>query len=158
MSRRKTKPTWKVKSFESVTYGETTGKESFVRVFESMMNSDAWKELTGRQRSLYLFCKGQYTKEYDNAKSKPVEGTPYYDNTDIAAYREPEIFYMNREKVKECRLYNRTDWDKVNRRDFYRDMQALLQCGFIECLETGRITRTKSIYKMSEKWKGWKKE
>lgn len=37
---------------------------------------------------------------------------------------------------------------------FRRDRDELLNGGFIEIVENGKTTRTKNIYKFSDRWKG----
>ena len=96
----------------------------------SMRMSAAWKELTAKQRDLYSCCKAQFYAE----KRKPNDN--------------PLAFTMNQSKW--CSLYGL--YTKSNHMAFYRDMTALIEKGFIICVECGNITRTKSIYAFSDKW------
>ena len=43
----------------------------------------------------------------------------------------------------------------TNNKSFYEDRDALIERGFIEIVETGKITRTKNIYKFSDSWTDW---
>lgn len=124
MSRRH-KP-YQKKSFES------TGKSSdtSANIYMSMLLSDAWKDLTAQQQRLYLYCKSQYYAE----KVKP--------NGD------PLCFTMNQSKWAD--LYG--IYKRKNAASFYRDISALIEHGFISCVECGAVTRTKSIYRFSDKW------
>lgn len=124
MSRRKTP--YQKKSFES------TGASSDIsaNVYMSMLLSPAWKDLTANQQRLYLVCKAQFYGE----KTKP--------NGD------PLCFTMNQSKW--CGLYGL--YEKSNAKGFYRDMAALIENGFVTCVESGAPTRTKSIYRFSSMW------
>jgi len=120
------------KSFES------TGKSSdtSANIYESMLVSEAWHTLTPSQQRLYICCKAQYYAE----KQKPA--TEENPNGSIL------YFTMNRYKWStKYQLYKDN-----NRAAFYRDMEALIEKGFVRCVESGRNTRTKSIYAFSDKW------
>lgn len=125
MSRKK-KNTYQKKNFES------TGKsnDTSANIYVSMQLSDAWISLTANQKVLYITCKTQLYAE----KQKP--------NND------PLCFTMN--QAKWCGLYHL--YEKTNAKGFYRDMTALIEKGFITCVECGATTRTKSIYRFSSMW------
>lgn len=124
MSRRKTP--YQKKVFES----SGASNDTSANLYMSMLLSDAWKSLTAQQQRLYLYCKAQYYAE----KQKP--------NGD------PLCFTMNQSKW--CGLYRL--YEKSNAKGFYRDMAALIQAGFVSCIECGAATRTKSIYRFSSMW------
>lgn len=124
MSRKK-KP-YQKKTFESTCSSSDTS----ANIYMSMLLSDAWRELTAQQQRLYLYCKAQYYAD----KTKP--------NGD------PLCFTMNQSKW--CGLYGL--YERSNAKGFYRDMGALIEHGFVSCVECGAITRTKSIYRFSDKW------
>lgn len=89
--------------------------------------------LKPRAKVLYLYMKAQYygVKE----KNKP-EQNPLY-------------FVFNQAMWKTTyKLY-------TNNKSFYEDRDALIERGFIEIVETGKITRTKNIYKFSDSWTDW---
>jgi hypothetical protein len=97
-----------------------------------MLMSAAWRDLSPKQHELYLYCKAQLFAE----KQKP-----YGD----------ESFTMNRSKWNLLYgLYN-----DGNEKGFYRDIDALIEHGFIICKSSGKATRTKSIYAYSDKWRKW---
>ena len=127
MSGKKSK--YQKKTFES----NCSSSDVSSNLYESMLISPAWLDLTPKQQVLYLYCKLQYYAE----KRKP--------NND------PEQFTMNQNKwgVK-YHLYKIT-----NAKGFYRDMEALIEHGFIACVESGKATRTKSIYRYSSAWLDW---
>ncbi len=112
---------------------ESDGKPSdtSANLYMSMLVSPAWKNLSAQQKVLYLYCKGQFYGE----KTKPGGNG--------------ECFTMN--KSKWCTLYGL--YDSNNGKGFRRDMEQLIEKGFITCVECGAATRTKSIYRFSDKWK-----
>ena len=101
-------------------------------IYKSMILSPAWQELTAQQRDLYLTCKLQAYGE----KRKPIA-------------EDPLSFTMN--KGKWADLYHL--YDRNNGRGFQRDLTALIRLGFISCVSCGAISRTKSIYRFSSKWR-----
>lgn len=121
----KKKP-YQKKSFES------NGKPSDIsaNIYDSMVRSKAWMDLSAQQRQLYMYCKMQYYGE----KQKPNDDTL--------------CFTMNQHKWSD--LYGL--YDKTNAKGFYRDMAELIDHGFIICTECGSATRTKSIYRYSDMW------
>ena len=127
MSHRKTP--YQKKAFESTG----TSADTSANIYMSMLLSAAWRALTAQQQRLYLYCKAQYYGE----KQKP-NGNPL-------------CFTMNQSKWAE--LYGL--YEKSNAKGFYRDMSALIEKGFITCVECGAITRTKSIYRFSSMWQNY---
>lgn len=127
MSRKP--PKYVKKPFES----DCSSYDVSANIYNSMLTAPAWLDLTASQQRLYIYCKLQYYAE----KRKP--------NNDTAQ------FTMNQNKwCVKYQLYKTT-----NAKGFYRDMEALIDHGFIACVESGRATRTKSIYKFSSSWLDW---
>lgn len=124
MSKRKTP--YQKKAFES----NGASNDTSANLYMSMLLSDAWRTLTAQQQRLYLYCKAQYYAE----KQKPTG--------------DPLCFTMNQSKW--CGLYGL--YEKSNAKGFYRDMAALIEAGFVTCIECGAATRTKSIYRFSSMW------
>lgn len=109
------------------------GNDTSANIYLSMILSPAWRDLTANQQRLYLVCKAQYYAE------RPKPGG------------DPLAFTMNRAKWSDLYgLYKRN-----NAASFYRDMEELILHGFVACKECGALTRTKSIYCFSDKWKRW---
>lgn len=127
MSRRRHQ--YQKKPFESTGASNDTS----ANIYMSMLLSAAWRSLTAQQQRLYLYCKAQLYAE----KQKP--------NND------PLCFTMNQSKWAE--LYGL--YEKSNAKGFYRDMSALIEKGFITCVQCGAITRTKSIYRFSNMWQNY---
>ena len=97
-------------------------------IYASMMHSAAWQNLTSNAIRLYLYMKLQLYGQ----KSIPEQGE--------------ECFYFNKAMWKNTyQLY-------TNQAQFYKDRDLLVKNGFIEIIEHGQNTRTKAIYKFSDKW------
>lgn len=122
------------KSFES-----TKTRDSYASIYMSMLMSQSWQNLTKNQQLLYVYCKAQYYAEHNTPKPKIKK---------LSEIEFSECFTMN--KSKWCKLYHL--YKDGNQNGFIRDMRALMENGFIEVVENGRTTRTKSIYKFSDKW------
>ena len=114
---------------------ESTGANSdtSANIYVSMLLSTAWQDLSASAQCLYVVCKAQYYAE----KSKPND--------------DPLCFTMS--QAKWSGLYKL--YKKSNAKGFYRDMAALIEHGFISCVESGACTRTKSIYRFSAKWRDY---
>jgi ribosomal protein L33 len=127
---KKRKP-YEKKSFESMRNSSDTS----ANIYESMLLSPAWLALSATQKVLYVVCKSQFYSEKRNPNNNS------------------EQFTMNKFKwLNKYHLYT-----NANSAGFYRDMNALIEKGFIACVECGANTRTKSIYKFSDKWNLYKK-
>lgn len=127
MSKRKTP--YQKRPFES------TGASNDVssNLYASMLTSPAWLDLTAQQKTLYIYCKLQLYAE----KSKPTD--------------DPSAFTMNQAKWSgKYKLYQTNNF-----KGFSRDMTALIEHGFVTCIESGAYTRTRSIYRLSAMWKEW---
>lgn len=117
------------KSFESTGVSNDTS----ANIYESMLLSNAWLDMSKNQQLLYVYCKSQY---YSEKKM-------YDDNANS--------FTMNRHKWQEkYKLYK-----KGNEMSFYNDMEELIKHGFIKCLKCGALARQKNIYCFSDKWRIW---
>ena len=112
------------KAFESGKAGDVSAN-----IYASMIQSRVWSNLTNNARVLYVYMKLQYYGQ----KTIPD--------------REQECFYFNKAMfIKTYQLYK-------NVNQFYKDKKLLIDNGFIETVENGKTTRTKSIYKLSSKWR-----
>ncbi len=110
---------------------ENTGKNAaFVRIHYSLLESSAFKSLKPRQRTLYLYMKAQY-------KGKVTKNTP---NQQKAQFK----FNWALASKHYC-LY-------TNKDTFYKDIKALIEAGFIVCVENNKNLRQCSVYQFSHKW------
>ena len=119
---------------------ESDGNKSDVsaNLYMSMLTSVAWKELSKGAKVLYLYCKAQYYAE----KTKPL----------------PKCETLSEKEKALCFTMNVSKWKtlygiyKDNGVQFKKDMDQLLKYGFVDLVECGKTTRTKSIYKFSDRW------
>ena len=128
----KKKPQYNKKPFESTGVSSDTS----ANIYMSMLLSEAWKGLSAKQQVLYVYCKAQYYAE----KKKP-------DGNELC-------FTMSKSKVRD--LYG--IYSGGNMAAFYRDIAALIDHGFIRCVDCGAFTRTKSIYRFSDSWQKYGKD
>ena len=118
------------------TYIDSSGRsltDTTTNICVSMMRSPPFKDLTPRQRMLYIYAKSQF-------------------------YGGRAYFYLNHKLLTDVfGLYT-----KGNYRDLYRDIDALETHGFIERVtnvERKPTTETngmRTIFQYSDKWKSWK--
>lgn len=128
---------YKPRSFESAG-----GKnETFSAIYKSMLFHPAYTSLKPRPRALYTYCKEKY---YGHRK-------PEMDFPDILALRGEKFFYFSLSDAVETGLYKPS-----MRREFYGDMQTLEDHGLIRKVVSGKSTKKKSIYELSNKWQEWK--
>lgn len=100
---------------------------SFTKICKDMQESKAWKELSLRQQGLYLHLKYKFTK---------------YKNQDT---NENDISIPKKEASK---LYG-------DLRTFRKDIDELIEKGFIKQVIAGFNTRTANIYGFSDLWKNY---
>lgn len=110
--------------------------EVYARVTESMMRSPAFMMLTHRQQILFLFCKLQWI-----GKRKP--------SLDFEEYQGDDLFYLNWAAV--CDDYGL--YTPKSKKNFYTDMQALIDHGLIDMVASGKSQRKKTVYRFSVRWR-----
>lgn len=137
---------WTARPFESQGQRFTdpfTGAirtDTSANLYESMMLSPAFQDLTNRQKLLYLVAKAQFF-----GHRKPEQDFP-----DIEQVKGDDCFYLNLGSVTRYGLYTRNMRGK-----FYSDIKALESHGFVKTLSSGKTTKSKSIYKFCPDWKYW---
>lgn len=134
-------------------YIDENGKEqtdTTTTICYSMLIHPAFKDLTARQRMLYVYAKTQFY----GARSRPKKDFP--DIAEFAEYDGRKYFYLNHFLMSDVfGMY-----PKSNHRDLYKDIAALVEHGFIEwytepkTIDKGNHMRT--IYRYSDAWKQWK--
>lgn len=141
MARSKKKQ-YEPKGFESRNRGSTfvnqRGKnqaDTSANIYESMLQSPAFKSLNSKQKILYVYCKAQYY-----GKRKPSKD--YKEQ-----YQEDSCFYMNWGKALDYGLYKETCSS-----NFYKDMKVLEKKGFIKKLKSGKDHKEKNVYQFSDEW------
>ena len=141
MKKREYKP----KKFESKTdennkYIDSQGKsrtETSANIYESMLTAPAFIGLKPKQQILYVYIKAQF---YGHRKPKK-------DYPDIDDYKGNDCFYFNWQMAQDYQLYKPS-----MARDFYRDMKALQEAGFIDKISSGQSNHKRNIYKFSSRW------
>ena len=112
------------KSFES-----SKSKDVSANIYASMIQSNAWNNLTNNARVLYLYMKMQYYGQ----KTIPN--------------MEQDCFYFHKS------LFTKTYLLYKNTSQFYKDRQLLIDNGFIEIVGgSTKTTREKMIYRFSSEW------
>ena len=113
---------------------DSTRSESVIGIPTSLFVSPAYKDLTPRQRQLYLCAIYQY---------KQAPDTPAKVNDE---YRDKRYIYLNFKLVQYMSLYSKSSF-----RSFYSDVRALIDHGFITPIEKYNHQRT--IFYLSDGWK-----
>lgn len=111
-------------------FESTTISGKFTKICNDMMEGAAWQVLSRSQRYLYLEMKRKYTQK------RTKQGDVISDNANDISMPTSEV------KM----LY-------ADLRNFRADMDALIECGFINLVQSGWNTRTCNIYGFSDRWK-----
>ena len=125
---------------------QCTGKrhDKFVQVYLSRLLSPACMALTDKQFRLLVCCEMEAFGAASKAND-PGGGSEQYDGA---------LFYMNRKLyVERYSLYGKND-----RRGFQRDMAALIEHGFVDCVKSGYAAKVKNLYRLSQRWRQWETE
>lgn len=100
-------------------------------LYAEMLQSPAWYQLSNNAKVLYSYMKLQLYGQ----KDKPQE--------------RQDCFVFNKA------MYTKTYPLFKNGEQFNKHCHELIQYGFIEEVENGHTTRTKNIYRYSDKWQSW---
>lgn len=119
-------------------------KDCSSNIYFSMLMSNAWHSLTGKQKELYLYCKLQLFGQSTNDKELKTE-KEFDEDTNIDISNR---FVMN--KSLWCKTYGL--YTESTHRYFYSDMQALIDKGFIDLIANGKSNQSKNIYAFSNRW------
>ncbi len=104
------------------------GNKLSANIYASMIQSKAWMQLSKNARLLYVYMKLQY-----------------YGAKNLVDHPETDFVFNWALASKTYGLY-------TNYKQFQNDKNMLITNGFIELIENGKNTRTKSIYRFSDKW------
>ncbi len=104
---------------------------SFITISDDLLRSQAYKELSKNEVTLLMFC---YEQEIRSEYERPPE---------FKGEHEREYFYFPRALANQHGI-------KPNRFSDYID--KLIDVGFIDCVRSGKSSRTKSIYRYSSRW------
>ena len=117
----------KIKPPVNYDFESSNNRYEFVKICRDMMKSKAWSELTVREIGLYLHLKSKFTVNRNTLNNNK-------DDISIPT-KEVKLLYKN------------------NLRGFRKDIDLLIECGFIKQNISGWNTRTVNIYGFSDKWK-----
>lgn len=119
------------KSFEST--GEP--RDTSANIYESMLCSAAYQDLTKNQRLLYVYMKAQYY-----GKRKPGR-----DNLDIESLQGDDLFYFNPALAVKYGLYA-----SGSRWQFYADIKAVEDHGFFYIRHKNRNSNVAKVIQAYE--------
>ena len=109
----------------------------------TLTHSEAFRCLSGKQKSLYLLCMQQLKAVMTPRKIYPSVDQVCRDDT----------FFLTFSTACNDGLY------KVKSEStFRRDMAKLQEVGLIRCISNGKNRRIKSVYQMSSEWQAYKLE
>lgn len=129
MAKPKTKYEWK-------PWQRREGSsEGFAQIHHDRLDSPAFHDLTAAQKVLYVYC----VRESHGAAMKALSGI------------DERLFYMNRGLwASTHKLYSRN-----SDRSFNRDMAALIDHGFVDCVRPSYKMGMKNLYSLSWRWGVW---
>lgn len=128
----------------------TKHSDTSCNVFMSMRFSQAWHNLTYKQKELYSILKGlEYAEKKDRAKLITEKERTTLSNEELRSINVKYRFTFN--KTKWCYYFGL--YSPKGRNDFYDDMNALIQNGFVKLLQSGQNTKTSNIYELDNKWR-----
>lgn len=145
-SKKQSTPLQSYESTKVIRRGGKTVNDSYARITDSLLLSEAFKDLKPHVQILYICMRNQ-----DFGKRKPSRD--YDEKSSVwEKVKDDRCFYYPWHTAK---LYS--DRYKNNSGRLYRDIDILVKHGFIELILSGRNTRKNTVYKYSDKWQQWKK-
>lgn len=144
--KTKGKPLEPYESAGKIMRGSRPSPDTYARITDSVLLSEAFQDLKPHIQMLYI-----YMREQEIGKRKPNRD---FDNTSPIweSVCSDQCFYFPWHTAK---AYSKR-YEKNGSR-LYKDIEVLIEHGFIEKVLSGRNTRKNSIYKYSAKWHEWKK-
>lgn len=144
--RQKTRPLETYESTLTIMRGSRRSPDTYARITDSILLSEAFRDLKPHIQMLYIFM-----REQDIGKRKPNRD---FDETspNWESIRSERCFYFPWHTAK---AYSKRYEGNGSR--LYKDIDVLIEHGFIEKVLSGRNTRKNSIYKYSDKWHKWEK-
>lgn len=132
------------KRFESVSQAGDVSANIYV----SMLMSLAWQTLTPRQKTLYTCCKAQY---YSSSNNKAGFDEQFRNDRDYFVFPQ-HLWFKNKSETDQSDTPMKSHNLYGNKRSFYSDMGALIDHGFIDCVQCGADLRKKTLYRFSDRW------
>lgn len=120
--------------FKPYTFEKIGNANLSAVLFASMLQSNAYLDLSSNAKVLYTYMKLQLYGQAEKPQGK-----------------------------QDCFVFNKAMYTKVyplfkNGEQFTKHCHELIRNGFIEEIENGHTTRTKNIYRFSDKWQAWTPE
>ena len=145
MSRKRTFPTKLYATAGRYEVNGTFRDDTFAQIYESVLRSEAFQSLAPRVQMLYI-----YTRMQEMGKRKPNRELK---NTMVEEFVKSEdyFFFPSNVAAQYTSRYN------SKQSNLYKDMRTLEEHGFIDIVISGRNTRTKSVYRHSDRWKQYGK-
>ena len=128
----------------------TIHKDTSSNIYNSMRFSQAWHNLTYEQRELYSVMKGLQFSETKRRSEIITE-------KEKSMLTEEELLHINISlrftfcQPKWCDLYGL--YSPNGRKELTKDIQALVDNGFIEIKQNGKNVWGANIYEYSDKWR-----
>ena len=110
----------------------------FIQLYYDLIDSDCFKDLSSRQIRLYVYC------------LREAHGEAMKDAARAGGEADECLFYMPRSRYVAHSLYTPNEG-----REFRRDIAALIDHGLIDCVQSGRRSKVKSLYRLSARWNAW---
>lgn len=120
--------------------------DTFARITDSLMRSEAFQSLSDRQKVLYIAMRQQFMGRRKPARDFD-EGSPEWEKV-----KGDDCFYYPLHTAKEYSPQLRSG----NHARLYNDIRVLIEHGLIECVSSGKATRENSVYRFSSKWRTWR--
>lgn len=112
------------KKYQVFDFETKNQKKGFIKIHRDMVMSKAWKKLTTRQVGLYFIFKSKFTINHGDSNKDNI----------MLTTKEISPYY------------------KGNMEAFRKDVDTLIEYGFIRQISSGYINKTPSIYGFSNKW------
>lgn len=108
-----------------------TGSNSvFTGLYANQVQSEAFRELTAKQQMLFIQMRFQ-----EFSKDRPP-----------SEYGQHTFYFPKSMWNGVLKLYDHDE-------RFYRDVDALISVGLIDCVKSGYTVKQPNIYRFSERWK-----
>lgn len=125
------------KSYKSDFFASTGADDRFAMVYDGMLSSDAFKHLSCGLRLFYIACRVQ-------ARSKQGTSCLYKHGQESGTVYDEHCFVFPASHMQRYG-YHRANGNKL--------LQALIEKGFIEKVESNKARFKVSVYRFSSRWK-----
>lgn len=129
------------------TTASTKDNDKFIMLYNSLLTSKAYQELTPTAKVVYLYCRNQASCERGRAnlyKYAEREAEIFQDNNLIAKYMSGKYFTMPEKHTKE--VYG------MAKSNMKRYLDELIKHGFIKRIKSNEKTWKQNLYCFSDEW------